>query len=695
MDMSYLELGNEIDYIMQLNKIFPSEPERCVFWRRKKQMEGHYSRLPKICLPLIFLFIATLFATIAQQPEASAQTPQVEGNQNRPVSGNQTSERYITIDFNNVDIVVFIKFISELTGKNFIIDQRVRGKVTIISPSKISLQEAYKVFESVLEVHGYTTAEAGEVIKILPSPDARTKSIETRLKEEADSPEDKVITQLIPLKYANPADIKRLFAPMISKSSIILDYPPTNVLIVTDVHSNIKRLLRILKAIDVAGIGQQLSVIPLEFADAQKFSKLLDTVFKAAIKPKKGQPVSVARIVADERTNTLIILASELDTQRIKKLISMLDVDTPRGKEKIRVYYLENAYAEDLAKVLQELPTKQKGTTPQQKTAPVVSEQVRISADKATNSLIIMADKEDYVVIEDIIKKLDIEREMVYIESLFMEVKVDTNFRLGVDWRAIEQISYGNRTGVAGGAFDGGGAIEESDLENPGGFALGVITGSIDIVTGAGTITVPNLTAIAQAFQTDENINILSTPQILTTDNEEARIVVGENVPYQTRSSQISGTSDTFSSFEYRDVGLTLKITPHISKDRQVRLVISQELTALTTSPEETDFRPTTLKRSIDTTVVVKDKSTVVIGGLIGETITRNVGQVPCLGNIPGLKWLFRSQSTSNEKTNLYIFLKPTVIVGQTEASELFNKKRNQIDRIKEGQIKMYENDIF
>ena len=177
-------------------------------------------------------------------------------------------EQFVSIDFNNVDINVFIKFMSELTSTNFVVDQRVKGKVTIISPSKISLTEAYRVFESVLEVHGYTTVKAGDIVKIVPSPDARSKNIKTLLREEAASPEDKVVTQLVPLKYADPVDIKRLFTPMVSKSSVILAYQPTNTMIITDVHSNIRRLLKILRQIDIPGIGQEISVIPIEYGDA-------------------------------------------------------------------------------------------------------------------------------------------------------------------------------------------------------------------------------------------------------------------------------------------------------------------------------------------------------------------------------------------------------------------------------------------
>ena len=198
---------------------------------------------------------------------------EVKSKSQKPAS----SDQFVSIDFNNVDINVFIKFMSELTSTNFVVDQRVKGKVTIISPSKISLKEAYRVFESVLEVHGYTTIKAGDIVKIVPSPDARSKNIKTLLREEAASPEDKVVTQLIPLKYASPVDIKRLFTPMVSKSSVILAYNPTNMLIITDVHSNIRRLLKILKQIDIPGIGQEITVIPIQYADAAKMVSMLNT----------------------------------------------------------------------------------------------------------------------------------------------------------------------------------------------------------------------------------------------------------------------------------------------------------------------------------------------------------------------------------------------------------------------------------
>jgi general secretion pathway protein D len=606
----------------------------------------------------------------------------------------ETSDQFVSIDFNNVDINVFIKFMSELTGTNFVVDQRVKGKVTIISPSKISLNEAYKVFESVLEVHGYTTVQSGEIVKIVPSPDARSKSIETRLREEAANPEDKVVTQLIPLKYADPVEIKRLFTPMISKSSVILAYQPTNMMIITDVFSNIQRLFKILKQIDVPGIGQEISVIPIQYADSTKMVTLLNTVFKPTGKRTKGTPEKTVTMVADERTNVIVLLANEVDTLRIKQLIAMIDKEAPRGKGKINVYYCENATAEELAKVLQEVPTQEAGAPKTKAAAPVISGKVRISADKATNSLIIVADKEDYIVLEEVIKKLDIPRSMVFIESLIMEVDMDKSLDIGIDWQAFGETNVAGKKTAVGGAFSDslvpgtgvGGGI--NNPFSPGGLSVGLITEPTNI---AG-FTLSNISAIINAVKTNDEFRILSTPQVLTTDNEEARITVGENRPYQTRSTTDT-SGGTFESFEYRDVGKILKITPHVTEGRLVRMQISLEVTNidLASTATTSSTLPVTQKRTVDTTVIVKDNQTVVIGGLIDDSTTVNKTKVPGLSDVPVLGWLFRKESKKNEKTNLYIFLTPRVIKSPAEAEEVLKDKQEHINKIGEGKIKLYE----
>jgi len=627
-----------------------------------------------------FLLSIVIVAVLALAPPSGRVLAQETAKEN--------PQQFVSIDFNNVDINVFIKFMSELTGTNFVVDQRVKGKVTIISPSKISLTEAYKVFESVLEVHGYTTVQSGEVVKIIPSPDARSKSIETKLREESTTPRDRVVTQLIPLKYANPVEIKRLFTPMVSKSSVILAYSPTNTLIMTDVYSNIKRLLKILKEIDITGIGQEISVIPIDYSDAAKLVNLLSTVFKPTQKKTKGAQQKTLTMVADERTNTIVLLASEIDTIRIKRLISMVDKEAPRGKGKIHVYYCKNATAEELAKVLQDVPSDKVGAAKGKKAAPVVAGQVRISADKATNSLIIMADKDDYLVLEEVIKKLDIPRSMVYIEALIMEVDMEKSLDIGVDWSIFGKTTIDGKETAVGGGFRQGLEILPNELLK-GGLTLGLLTEPITI---AG-VALNNISAIVNAVKTDDDFRILSTPQVLTTDNEEARITVGENRPYQTRSTtDVSG--GTFESFEYRDVGKILKITPHVTEGRLVRMQINLEVTQIdqTATLLTSTTQPVTLKRTVDTTVIVRDNQTIVIGGLIDDVTTTNETKVPVLGDIPILGWLFRDKSDSTEKTNLYIFITPRVIKNPNEAESVLQEKQQHMNSVQEGSFKVIQN---
>ena len=623
-----------------------------------------------------------------QKLPASHKTAKVETAEKavREKSGNAEEEsRYVTIDFDNVDIRVFVKFISELTGQNFVIDKAVKGNVTIISPKKISVDDAYKVFESVLEVHGFTAIPAGDIVKILPSRSARERNVETRLKEEAITPEDRVVTQIVSLEYANPDEMKKVLTPLVSKSSVIISYSPTGMLVITDLLSNITRLLTIINALDVEGIEEQISVIPLQYASAVEIAKSLSQIFQKTPQ-RKGTVVPLIKIVPDERTNTIIALASENDASRIGELIKLLDREVPKGEERIRVYRLKNADAEELTKVLMNLPSEKAATTPQKGKEPVLSKDISVVPDKATNTLIITADRDDYNVLEDVISQLDIPRPMVYIEALIMEVNVDKGFKVGVEWVGGERI-HSDSSKVVGGGFTSGGIIPTPDsttglISFPEGLAVGVFEESINI----GGVMFPSLGAVLQAYQKDNDVHILSTPQILTLDNEEAEIYVGENIPYQTRQ-ETSTTDFDYSSYEYKDVGVTLKITPQISQERFVRLDIFQEVTKLVS---EEDVRPTTLKRTTKTAVTIKDTNTIVIGGLIGDDISNTTYKVPLLGDIPFLGWLFKYESESSEKRNLFIFITPHIVESPVEATTLYEEKDNYIRDMEEGVIKTY-----
>ncbi|MBU1170452.1 MAG: type II secretion system secretin GspD [Proteobacteria bacterium] len=638
---------------------------------------------------MVFLLIFFMTGIVWSAPPAK------DGNATPAAQPDKAEKNELVhLDFNDVDIRVFIKFISEITGQNFVIDRKVTGKISIISPGAVTINEAYRVFESVLEVHDFAAVKAGKMVKIVPAKDALQKNIVTRLKKEAGPADDRVVTQLIPLKYAEPNEIKRLFTPLISRNSSILSYDPTNMLIITDLASNIQRLMKILDTIDVTGIGQEITVIPLEFADSSKFTTLLNTVFKSQA-GGKNKALKNIQFVADDRTNSVVVMASKGETENITSLVRMLDKEVPRGKEKIHVYYLENGSAEDLATVLQNLSKKPVGAEKGKK-APIQSENVQITADKSTNSLIIIAEKSDYVVLEDVIKQLDIPRTMVYIECLIMEVNVDKTFNLGMEWAVGNDTTIDGKAAGVGVGFDGGsGYSNTAGLSGmnptapgvsvlPTGFSLGVFAEALKI----GDVSFPSLGAVIQAYKKDEDVEILSTPQILTTDNEEASISVGKKIPYLTKD--VSGDTN-YNNYEYKDVGISLKITPHINEDRKIRLKIAQETSRVLGDTQS--LSPSTLKRTIDTTVIVADGSTVVLGGLIDESFTDSRYKVPCLGDIPIIKYLFSSIGKSQSKTNLYIFLTSHVVENSGEAKELYEKKYDEIKQLKEGHIKMYPGD--
>ncbi len=642
-------------------------------------------------------------------PEESGPPPARASIPATPDTVSEKLGKYVTIDFDNVDILAFIKFISELTGKNFVIDESVKGKVSVFSPRQISSAEAYRVFESVLEIHGLTTVPSGDVIKVVPSQQAREKNIETRLKAEALGPTDRVVTQIVPLKNASPDEMKKVLDPLVSKASVILSYPPTGMLVITDVQSNIKRLLTIVNALDVPGVGEQIHVIPLKHAVASDTAASLNTIFQLDQAARRPQATFTMRIISDDRTNSLIVLASEIIANRVREFVVLLDRDVPQGESKMHVYRLQYANSEDLAKILMNLPSKDSrptAATTGQAAAPVIpglrgklallSSEVQIVSDKATNTLIITANKEDWRILEEVIRKVDIPRAMVYIEALIMEVDVNKNFQLGVEWRAVKDLGAisGFDTGRAAafGGSGGGGTGGSYQLfpgtstqpAFPGGFSLGMLGAGITI----GGVTFPNIGAVINTVQQDSSVHILSNPQLLTSDNEEATISVGKNIPYITRAER-SQTNVDYTTYEYRDVGVILTITPSINTERFVRLKVNQEVSTIV-QEESTQGLPTTLKRTAKTTIMIKDNQTIVIGGLMGDSSTSSNYQVPLLGDIPLVGWLFKSKGQRREKTNLYIFITPHIIETVAEAKAIQEIKREQIESFEGGVIKSY-----
>jgi len=626
--------------------------------------------LKHICLILVVLALAGLCPVQAAQ--------------------NQNASEFVSMDFNDVDIGVFIKFISKLTQKNFVVDTKVRGKVTIISPEKISVDEAYKVFESVLDIYGFATVESGSVVKIIPAVDARGDNVDTRVARAAEPTSDKLVTRLIPLTYASSDELKSLLSPMLAKGNLLLSHSDSNMLIATATLASIDRLLKLINAIDVEGVGRKITILPIKYADAEKMVTNLTKIYAAKTKKnsrsrKKNSNDFSVEMVADERTNAIILLASEQESAQITALVDALDKEVPKGEEKIRVYYLEHATAEDLAAVLQEIPEKSSNNSKRdgQKKAPLLSDDIKITADKATNSLIIIADKDDYPVLEEVIKKLDVPRSMVYIECLIMEMNAERSLDFGMEWQAEGTIGNSPAFGRFGTAASSLGAWDDvATVALPRGFSMGVFGGDFK--------------AIIQAYKKDSDVKVLSTPQLLTTENEEATITIGKNVPYQTKGGVPSsdGDSTAYNTYEYKDVGITLKLTPSISQDRLVRLDFYQEVSKLvdTANTDETE-RPTTLKRELETTIIVEDGNTVVIGGLIDESLSKEVSKVPCLGDIPVLGNAFKSQSSDSDRTNLFIFLTPRVVKNTLEVKEIYQEKKDKMDELQKEEIKLYDED--
>ena len=597
--------------------------------------------------------------------------------------GAPTSERLVTLNLNDVDINVFIQFVSELTGKNFIVDPRVRGNVTVIAPTRIPISDMYRVFESVLQTHGFSAVAAGPAVKIVPTAEARAMNIDTGPVLGQKTSGDELVTRIIPLAYADADELKRLLTPLVSRNAVIGAVADANQLIVTDTAASIRRLMKIIREVDVADNRRELTVFPLEYANGSKLADLLTTLFPSLSPSKKGRSTKTATFVADERTNSLVVIAPKAEIARIKDLIYLLDGQILREKGKLRVYYLKNAKAEELAKVLQNLPTKDSAAQPVKGARPILATTTGIYADAATNSLILSAESEEELkTLENVIARLDGPRAMVHVEVLIMEVNTQDDLRLGVEWTAVGETQIGDKEAAIGGGFVQ--APQDSALPGfvngtfPNGFAVGVFTEAIDI---AG-VEFNNLTALIQAVKEERDVTVLSTPQILITDQEEAKINVGKNIPFQTRTS--SSFDQTYLSYEYRDVGTTLKVTPQISDNETVRLNIGLEVSLLEST---TDFKPTTLKRTIDTSVLVKDSGTVVIGGLIENSPARSENKVPLLGDIPLLGRLFKYQTQSRQKTNLLVFLTPRVLKNAANASSLDKEKDARFDALQKSEI--------
>jgi len=631
---------------------------------------------------------------------------------------------YLSMDFTDVELPVLIKFMSEQTKKNFIFDERVQGKITIISPRRVTLEEAYNVFLYVLQAKGFTTVSQGNTIKIVPAREARQDTIHTGVSKDTASAE--FITRLVPLQYLESAEVVPLVTPLVSKDGMVSAFGSSNTLLLIDSSANIDRIVTIIAAVDSEGAPGILRVYPLSYAIAADVAKTLTSIYleagPAAAAPAvsgrsraRGGQIRAARGVAvkflpDPRTNSVIVHAGQEMQDDVADLLKKIDVPASAGTGRISVYYLENADAEEVSKVLASLSKERTGAAPPAppaagaRVAPatatgsaVISAEleggVKVTADKATNALVIVASANDYETLVGVIKKLDIRRRQVFVEAVVMEINVDKTLDVGVEWRGAAQVGGGQNGAVIGGAnygIQGGmnsllaGISAGAPLIFPGsGLVAGGIGGSVTLPDGT---TVPAIAAVLRASQGNNNLNILSSPHLLTQNNKEAEIIVAENIPFITSTSRDStNLANVINTVERKDVGVTLRLTPHIHESEFVSMDIYQEASALKqdalTLAQSASVGPTWTKRSTKTTVLVKSGDTVIISGIMQDSIVKNVSKIPILGDIPLLGFFFRYTSEQKKKTNLLIMLTPHVIQEPgILAKPLEDRQRKMLD---------------
>lgn len=613
---------------------------------------------------------------------------------NRVARPAPTPKGKVSLMFKDVDLRVLIQFIAKLTGKNYVVSDKVSGRVTIISPQPVSIDQALAIFQSVLEVNDYTTIEHGDIVKVVPIKDARRSGLTVyRADRRPDARSEEMVTQLVSLRHSQANQLRALLVPLVSRYGHVTAHQESNSLVITDRASNVRRLVKIAESLDAPGAGNVIDIVKLKHGQAADIATALGKLFakrQVATRTKRA-PISLAgqselKALAEERTNSIILLGSRADIVRAKEIIARLDQPEPEGRFNIHVIHLRHAVAEDLADVLGKLSGGASGVStagPAKKTQAkedklrVISQDVKLVAEPATNSLIISASPPEFKVIKSIVAQLDIPRTMVYVEAVILEMTASKSLEFGINWHGVNDDGSGIVFGGVGG--------QVPDKSNPlkssvPGFNFGVIGPSISF----GGITIPNLSVLLKAVQTDSEIRVVATPQILTADNEEATIQVAENIPFMTRLDEGSSTTDrAIQTFEYRDVGYTLKVTPRIGEGQVIRLNVEAEHKAIVNAQVEDSsgnvlLTPTTSVRNAKTTIVTTDSEIVAIGGLIGNELESGGNQVPCLGSIPLLGWGFKSTTDKGKRTNMLIFLSPHILVSAIEARHLSERKMKE-----------------
>ena len=585
-----------------------------------------------------------------------------------------------SFDFPNTSLTDLTKHMQKLTGINLILDKDLKGKVSIMAPTAITVGDAWKAYLTALNLNGYTLVKSGTFYKIVNARDIRYTP--TKIYTGNFTPNtDNYVMRILPLKNINSTEVTRSFRPFMSRYGRIIDIKQTNTIIVQDTGSNINRLTRLIKFIDVPGHEESLQIIPVKNSSAQEIAKLLDKIFKGTksskvrSKTKRTSLVSDIKLIAEPRTNSIIAMTNAEGAKQLNALIRKLDVKLVNSSSgQIHVYYLNHGTSETLAKTLSSLVSSAKSTSKSKsrfsklatrdESSTLFNAEVKITSDKENNAIVVTASPTDYLTIKEVIKKLDRPRDQVFVEGMIMETSVTKDKGFGVNIFG----AYGSgATDKAG--FIGNGSdlfnVMSNNITALGGLFVGGGDGPTVTQNIGGTeVKVKSVSGLITAIAANAGTNVLATPQIMALDNEEAIFEVGESIPTAERTNASNGSSTT--SITQQKVALTLKITPQVNKvTRFIKLKIDQKIDdfsnrSLPSSVQNEGVATTT--RSAVTSVVVRDRDTIAMGGLMRDKEANVTSKVPLLGDIPVLGWLFKNTRTSVEKVNLLFFLTPKII---------------------------------
>lgn len=610
-----------------------------------------------------------------------------------------------SFDFPNVSILDLTKHMQKLTGLNLILDKDIKGKISISSPTPITIGDAWKAYLQALSINGYSLVKSGAYYTIVNNRDIRYSPTTMYTGTYTPNTENYVM-QIIPLKYVNSREVANSFRPFMSRYGRIIEIKQTNTVIVQETGTHINRLMKLIKFIDIPGHEESLQIIKVKNSSAQEIAGLLDKIlkgnatdnkFKTSAATGQTSQVNISRIIAEPRTNSIIAMANSDGARELRDLILKLDVKiVAAGSGQIHVYYLNYGDAEALAKTLASLvgnapkPGAMGGltrfTSPGSTTATtetIFNSEVKITADKDNNALVVTASPTDYDTMKTVIAKLDIPRDQVYVEGLMMETQVSKANSFGITLLgatgsgSLQKYGTGNQADLSNllsnnitnlsGLFFGGGVGKQYDIPGPNG----------------STIKVNSVNGLISAIATQSGTNVLATPQILTLDNVEGAFENGEQVPILETTNASNGTTQT--SVKQQKVALTLKITPQINKaTRFIKLKIDQKIEDFSSRALPAGVQNNgvgTVIRSLATTVVVRDKDTIAMGGLMRDKETNTVNKVPLLGDIPVLGWLFKNTVKSVEKVNLLFFMTPKILApydkGNSEnMKDLLNRRQ-------------------